>query len=148
MHSGWEFIGYVVLKFLAYVMWCYAGVGLLRYERTFRSALGFGALRLMIGVLFGIAVFFIGGMAHLDAPKSDFLLYLEIYVPVRWFEWGIVALFLSARDRGVSALLLGNSDRSRLWRAGGILVSILADLPILLSSRGAGEMLPVGRFLC
>ena len=148
MESGWQFLGYVCLKYLAYVMWCYAGVGLLRMDRSFRSALGLGALRLIIGVAFGFGVFLAGGMAHLDAPKSDFLMYLEIYGPVRWVEWGLMALVITARERSFVGLVAGNSNRVRLWRAGGILVSICADLPILLSSRGASEMLPVGRFLC
>ncbi len=148
MSSGWQFLGYVGLKLLAYVMWCYAGVGLLRMERTLRAAIGLGVLRLIIGVCFGFGVFLAGGMAHLEAPKNEFLMYLEIYAPVRWIEWGIMAMVLSARERGVTGFLVGNSNRARLWRLGGIVVSMFADLPILLSSRGAGEMLPVGRFLC
>ncbi|HVP41972.1 MAG TPA: hypothetical protein VMS96_00990 [Terriglobales bacterium] len=148
MDSGWEFLGYVALKFLAYVMWCYVGVGLLRTERTLRSAFGLGAVRLMLGVLFGFGVFLIGGMAHLEAPSSPMLLYLEIYAPVRWMEWGVMAWLMRRQDRGPAALLLGADNQSRLWRAGGILVSIIADLPILLSRRGANEMLPIGRFLC
>ncbi len=148
MSSGWEFIGYVALKVAAYIVWCYVGLGLFWPERKIRPAVGFGVLRLIIGVLFGFSIFLIGGMAHLEAPKSDFLMYLEIYAPVRWFEWGIMALILSAGERGLVGFLAGKNNRARLWRIGGIVVSILADLPILLSSRGAGEMLPVGRFLC
>ncbi len=148
MSSGWEFIGYVALKVAAYIVWCYVGLALFAAQRRMGQAVGLGVLRLIIGVFFGFSIFLVGGMAHLEAPKSDFLMYLEIYAPVRWIEWGIMAAILSARDRGVAAFLIGDSKRSRLWRVGGIVVSILADLPILLSSRGAGEMLPVGRFLC
>ena len=148
MDSGWGFLGYVALKYLAYVMWCYVGVGLLRSERTFRSALGFGVLRLMLGVLFGFGVFLIGGMAHLEVPQSTFQMYLEIYVPVRWIEWGVMALLMRREDRGAAALLIGGDNKSRFWRIGGIVVSIVADLPVLLSHSGAREMLPVGRFLC
>ena len=148
MDSGWQFIGYVALKLLAYVMWCYVGVGLLRYERTLRSALGFGVIRLILGVVFGIGVFIVGGMAHLEAPKSSLLLYLEIYVPVRWVEWGVMAWLMRRLDHGPAALLIGADNTSRMWRIGGIVVSIIADLPILLSHAGAREMLPVGRFLC
>ncbi len=148
MSSGWEFIGYVALKLAAYIAWCYVGLALFRPERRIGTAASLGVLRLIIGVLFGFSIFLVGGMAHLEAPKSDFLMYLEIYAPVRWIEWGILAAILSAHDRGVVRFLIGDSNRSRLWRVGGIVVSIVADLPILLSSRGAGEMLPVGRFLC
>ncbi len=148
MSSGWEFLGYVGLKLLAYIAWCYAGLALFWTERKIRPAIGFGLLRLIVGVCFGFGVFLVGGMAHLEAPRNEFLMYLEIYAPVRWLEWGIMAAILSPGERSMAAFLVGKHNRGRLWRAGGIVVSILADLPILLSSRGAGEMLPVGRFLC
>ncbi|MBZ5646543.1 MAG: hypothetical protein LAN37_04890 [Acidobacteriia bacterium] len=148
MDSGWGFVIYIALKFLAYVMWCYVGVGLLRYERTFRAALGYGALRVVIGVFFGIGVFVVGGMAHLEVPRNPTLMYLEVYAPVRWIEWGIMAALLRRQDAGVVPFLIGSDNQARLWRIGGILVSIFADLPVLLSTSGAKEMLPVGRFLC
>ena len=148
LDSGWGFLAYVVLKYLAYVMWCYVGVGLFRDERTLALAARFGAVRLILGILFGIGVFVVGGMLHLSAYQDMVLLYLKIYVPIRWFEWGIMAALISRVDRDPAALVVGHSWRSRFWRVGGILVSIFADLPILFSSRGPQEMLPVGRFLC
>ena len=146
--SGWGFLAYVALKYLAYVMWCYVGVGMFRDERTLKSAAGLGAVRLLLGIGFGIGVFIVGGMMHLETQQDLVLLYLKIYVPIRWIEWGIMAALLSRADRGAVALLAGQSWRSRFWRVGGILVSIFADLPVLLSSSGPKEMLPVGRFLC
>ncbi len=148
MDSGWGLVVYAGLKFLAYVMWCYVGVGLLRYERTFRAALGYGTLRLLIGVFFGISVFLVGGMAHLETPQNAVLMYLEIYVPVRWIEWGIIAALLRRQDAAAVPFLIGGDNKARLWRFGGIMVSIFADLPVLLTGLGAREMLPVGRFLC
>ena len=148
MDSGWGLVVYVGLKFLAYVMWCYVGVGLLRYERTFRAALGYGALRLAIGVFFGIGVFLVGGIAHLEVSRYPVLMYLEIYAPVRWIEWGILAALLRRQDAGFVPFLIGGDNKARLWRFGGIVVSMFADLPVLLSSPGAKGMLPVGRFLC
>ncbi len=148
MSSGWEFLGYVALKVAAYIVWCYVGLALFSAQRRIGQAAGLGVLRLIIGVLFGFSIFLIGGMAHLETPANQFLMYLEIYAPVRWFEWGIMALILSTGERGLVGFVVGKNNRARLWRIGGIVVSILADLPILLSSRGAGEMLPVGRFLC
>ena len=148
LDSAWGFLAYVVLKYLAYVMWCYVGVGMFRDERTLGAAARFGAVRLILGAVFGIGVFMVGGMMHLEAQQNLVLLYMKIYVPVRWVEWGIMAALISRMDRGALPLLIGRSWRSRFWRVAGILVSIFADLPILLSSRGPVEMLPVGRFLC
>jgi len=148
LDSPWGFLAYVILKYLAYLMWCYVGVGMFRQERTLKSAAGYGAIRLMIGVGFGLGVFMVGGMMHLDANQDLVLLYLKIYVPIRWFEWGIMAALISCADRGAAPFVIGKSWRSRLWRVGGILVSIAADLPVLLGHRGPIEMLPVGRFLC
>lgn len=148
MDSGWGLVVYVGLKFLAYVMWCYVGVGLLRYERSFRAALGYGALRLVIGAFFGMGVFLVGGMAHLEVPRNPGILYLEIYAPVRWMEWGIMAALLRRQDAAALPFLMGSDSKARLWRFGGIVVSMFADLPVLLSSPGAKGMLPVGRFLC
>ncbi len=148
LDSPWGFLAYVGLKYLAYLMWCYVGVGMFRDERTLGAAARFGAVRLILGVVFGIGVFIGGGMMHLSAYQNLVLLYLKIYVPVRWFEWGIMAALISRADRGALPFLTGNSWRSRFWRVAGILVSIFADLPILLGHRGPIEMLPVGRFLC
>ena len=146
MEGGWGLVGYVAIKYAAYVLWCYLGTRIFAIERGGRSSFAFGALRLLLGVIFGIGVFIVGGMMHLNAPSNMFALYLKIYVPVRWVEWSIMAAALASRIEG-ARFLWGASNRSRAWRLGGILVSILADLPIILTS-GAKEMLPIGRFLC
>jgi len=146
MEGGWGFVGYVAIKYTVYVLWCYLGIRVFAAERSRRSAFAFGAMRLLIGVIFGIGVFIVGGMMHLEVPSNTFALYLKIYVPVRWVEWSIMSAALAPRDEG-SQFFWGASNRSRFWRLGGILASIAADLPIILTS-GATEMLPVGRFLC
>jgi hypothetical protein len=53
-----------------------------------------------------------------------------------------------ASRRGSGFFLLSANPRSNLWKLGGIAVSHLADIPIILSGSGVGDMLPVGRFLC
>jgi hypothetical protein len=104
-------------------------------------------MRLFIGVIFGVGVFIAGAMMHLEVPRNTFVLYLEVYAPVRWIEWSIMAAALAPSKEWGRAFLLEATNSSRAWRLGGILVSILADLPIILTS-GAIQMLPVGRFLC
>ncbi len=88
----------------------------------------------------------IGGTMHLNVPRQPWLLYFEIYAPVRWIEWSIMAVVL-ARSR-TESFFLGGSNTSRLWRLGGIVVSHLADIPLILSAGRVTGILPVGRFLC
>ena len=71
------------------------------------------------------------------------LAYLAVYVPVRWFEWALIELFLSSAARTLGGFVL-SSGRTRPWRIGGILVSCLADVPVMLALGG----LPMGRFMC
>jgi hypothetical protein len=106
-------------------------------------------VRLLIGVAAGFAIFFIGGISRLSAWNNVFLQYLIVYAPVRWFEWGIMELLITRSGRNpVHAFILGGNGRSRLWRLGGILVSHLADIPMIAMGAGYRDMLPIGRFLC
>jgi hypothetical protein len=146
-----QFIVYVAVKYLAYSGWCALGVNWL--DRTgrspLRSGLGFGLIRLLIGVAAGVAIFFIGGISHWSAWPNLLLQYLAVYAPVRWFEWGIMELLIVRERRNLlKVFLIGGNGRTRMWRLGGILVSHLADIPMILTGGGVHEMLPIGRFLC
>lgn len=134
------------MKYIAYSAWSYYGFQSLRKQSSIGAALGFGFVRLGLGILFGVAIFFVGGALHLGAPRHPWLLYLAIYAPVRYGEWSILAALLGAKGGEV----YGIGDRaSQRWIVGGIIVSHLADLPmILLSFLGPTGFLPVGRFLC
>lgn len=146
MHSDLSFPLYVLVKFVAYIAWSYFGLRLFRGQAALRGALGFGFVRLCLGIAFGVGIFFAGGMMHLEVPRHPVLMYLSVYAPVRYVEWSILfALILRRSDAGRT--LSGLS--AQLWILGGIMVSHLADLPlILLSGEGAKGFLPVGRFLC
>jgi hypothetical protein len=96
--------------------------------------------------LFGAGIFIVGGMLHLEVPAHPVLMYLAIYAPVRYVEWTILASMMGALGKGgIQPSLI----RNQVWILGGIVVSHLADLPlILMSYEGAKGLLPVGRFLC
>jgi len=146
-----QFVVYVAIKYLAYSGWC--GLGVSWLDRTgrspIRSGLGFGLVRLLIGTVAGVAIFLIGGVSHWSAWQDVLLQYLAVYVPVRWFEWGIMELLIVRERRNpLKALLIGADRRTRVWRLGGIVVSHLADIPLILMGGGVQEMLPIGRFLC
>lgn len=146
---------YGALKYAVYTAWCAAGLALLagRAAVAPRRALGLGALRVALGLAFGTFIFLaslavFAGISETPLAGSRVLAhaatYLAVYVPVRWLEWGILELVVDPERRGLGGLLLGGSGRGRAFRLGGILVSCLADLPMILSIGG----LPVGRFLC
>ena len=74
---------------------------------------------------------------------ANALTYLSVYVPVRWLEWSIMAALLLSPS--ISQFLFGAARPDRLWRAGGIVISCLADIPLIIS---LGGVIPTGRFLC
>jgi hypothetical protein len=147
MDSKFSFLIYVGVKLLAYTGWCAWGIHVIGHRKPqLRTALGYGLLRLLLGVIFGVGILIVGGMMHMNTPRNPWPLYFAIYAPVRWIEWSIMTVALAA-GRSQGNFLLGEDNPSRLWRLGGIVVSQLADIPMILSEDATG-MLPVGRFLC
>ncbi len=137
---------YVLVKYLAYSLWCYLGLRWLRDRKSVGAGVAFGSVRLGLGMIFGVGIFVIGGMLHLNAPSNSWLAYLAVYVPVRYVEWSILAALLGAS--GDQLFSIGGAATQR-WIIGGIVVSHLADLPLILfGGEGPKAFLPVGRFLC
>ena len=148
--------GYFVIKALAYSAWIFVGLRTFSRGGTRRAwiALGLGALRLCMGLGFGVVIWFASSIVfpaveHLSSDPSELLpniaTYAAVYVPVRWIEWGIFDLALNRDARSFRGFLAGSRARSRWWRAGGIAISCLADIPVIVSM---GGVLPVGRFMC
>ena len=111
-------------------------------------ALGFGLLRLLLGFMFGLFIYLVGSIVYsalIDAPATSLLTYLAVYVPVRWLEWSILGLLISPSARKFGVFWTGLNSRDRLWRLGGVLISCVADVPMIIA---LGGILPVGRFLC
>jgi len=147
---------YILAKLIAYTVWCAVGIQLLwssesvaniqlvtavekSSQRKWLLASGYGLLRLLMGVFFGILIWVLGTMVAtniVNAPHRDVITYLVVYIPVRWVEWTILAWIL-ARS---SAKGIGYG-----WRLGGIAISCLADIPLIAAT---GWMLPIGRFFC
>lgn len=146
---------YVLAKFFAYTVWCVLGIELLRSSEHATTGLlttapdtnpqkwllanGYGLVRLLMGVFFGLLIWLLGSMVAetiVNAPGRDVITYLVVYVPVRWVEWTILAWFIARH----SAKSIGYG-----WRLGGIAISCLADIPLIAA---VGWMLPIGRFFC
>jgi len=143
-------IAYITLKYLAYAAWCFVGLSLLSAISPVRLslALGFGLLRLLLGLMFGLFIYLVGSIVYsalIDAPATGLLTYLAVYVPVRWVEWSILGILIAPSARTFAAFWTGSNDRDRLWRLGGVLISCVADIPMIIAF---GGILPVGRFLC
>jgi len=139
------FVGYFVLKYLAYAAWCFAGLKLLgdTSPSPRAKALGLGAFRVLLGIALGVVIWALSTKVYSslsgDRASRQLLTYLAVYVPVRWLEWSLIA---SVVERSFGAFLVPRSVRSVLFRLGGIAVSCVADVPMLIDG------LPVGRFMC
>jgi len=144
---------YFVLKALAYCTWCWVGVRMFRPEREAKLGLGigFGLFRMSLGLVFGVGIFLGGAVvyggfesAELSTSVAMALTYLAVYVPVRWIEWAIVETILVTGEKTFTTFLGGSSARGVRWRLGGIAISCLADVPLMVAAGG----IPIGRFMC
>jgi hypothetical protein len=136
---------YFLLKCLAYAVWCYYGLRVLRNQSSLSAGLGYGFVRVGLGMVFGVGVFLLAGLWHVGAPPHPWLLYALIYVPVRYVEWSILAALLGAKDGKTHRTGDGATQR---WIVQGIVVSHLADIPMILLYSASGSLLPIGRLLC
>jgi len=141
---------YFGLKFVAYSFWCYVALCKLRRDDQprFMLALGFGFLRLFMGLFFGILIWLLSSslMSVLGyGLPQNVLTYILVYVPVRWIEWTIMAVILLPGWYSFSRWSIGTGVNDRLWRLGGIAISCLADIPMIMD---LGGVIPTGRFLC
>jgi hypothetical protein len=132
---------YALVKFIAYSIWCAAGLRIAASSAaTLRASLSLGAVRWLLGLVFGAAIFFLAGAIDVDSATR---LYFTIYSPVRVVEWGIMAWLIASRRGGDSRP--ASIGSLAVWCLGGILVSFLTDA---LSPDGLQGRFCVGRCLC
>jgi len=128
------YVLYVAVKLIVYIGWCWVGLWRAGSASLGRAA-AFGFLRLAIGIVFGLAIFFAGPIQ----PEQLVWKYIGIYAPIRLVEWLILALIIgrgSAARRPLGTIL---------WCVGGIVVSFAADFA---SPEGVAGHFCVGRCLC
>jgi len=132
-------LAYAAIKLTAYAAWCLVGLSKLG-DRPFGlgRAFALGALRLAIGIAVGTTL----ARTMQGLITQDVARYWEVFVPVRWLEWGLIELLVVRRGNPAAGFLVGSSGRARLWRLGGIGVSCLADLPLFTL------LFPLGRIWC
>ena len=145
---------YLALKVLAYSAWMFVGMRAFRREGWSRigTAMGLGILRVLVGLGFGLAIA-VASEAVSDVVRSVSYTewvsvtaaYLAIYVPVRWIEWGVFDLAPRGDSSWLRGVVMGHGRRTWWWRGGGIVVSCLADIPVILALGGIPML---GSFLC
>jgi hypothetical protein len=139
---------YVILKYAAYVSWCYFGLKKFRppSDDLVSVAFRFGFYRLLIGVFFGgvLGLGLFAAAGGLLRGGGNVFVYLCIYLPVRWVEWTIMSVIIIRESYHPNRWPIGLSGGDSLWRLGGIGVSFLADIPVLIAMDGFS----VGRILC
>ena len=139
---------YIILKYAAYVGWCYLGLKKLGSPSDDCESVAFrlGFYRLLIGMVFGGVIgigVFVAASALTHGGGTAFA-YLCIYIPVRWVEWTIMSVMIVRESYYPKRWIIGLTEGDSLWRLGGIGVSFLADAPILMATGG----FHVGRILC
>ena len=138
-----EWTLYIAAKFAAYAAWSALGLAFLSAPRpaparlAFES-LGFGLMRLLLGMGFGFLVFLFSSALPIHGTGTD---YVAIYAPVRVIEWGIL---LRMMRRGPNAAVFGDR-RAWIWIVLGIAVSFAVDA---LSPIPMHERFCIGRCLC
>ena len=132
---------YALAKLVAYGLWCFLGLRLLApAQPPVWGAVKFGALRWLLGLLFGVlAALALGSVA----AESLTALYFGVYAPLRLVEWTIIAALIH-RSASSRRSLVGDV-RAWLWVLGGIGVSFASDLA---SPEGMAGRFCVGRCLC
>ncbi|MFI5345985.1 MAG: hypothetical protein ACHQ51_06390 [Elusimicrobiota bacterium] len=129
----WLYGVYPLIKFLVYAGWCRWGEKFLEVEAG-RSALKDGAIRFLIGMAFGGAVYLLAGFLGAETVSGLYdrfgrgTVYVAVFAPIRWVEWWIMERLLARRPGG-----LFHAERGQLyWRAGGVLASFASDAPLFL----------------
>jgi hypothetical protein len=115
---------------------------------AYSRSLLYGFLRLLMGLFFAVVIWLISSivLSHIGyGLPQNILTYVLVYVPVRWIEWSIMATLIVPDSFSLLRWISGTSPRDRNWRLGGIVISCLADIPLIAS---LGGVIPTGRFLC
>jgi hypothetical protein len=140
------FFLYIILKIAAYIAWCWAGLAWLNPQRPGNrhwSAVKLGLLRFALGLFFGFAIWILVSVVYTKV-HSSVLSYVVVYVPIRWVEWSIIGILLEPEPPSLKSFAFSSGGASAMWRLGGIVLSCLADIPIMIEVGG----LPLGRFFC
>jgi len=129
---------YILIKFTVETAWCIAGLRRLRGDRP-SSPVTSVFVPVLARLLVARVTAFLA--AAIVPPVPDWLRYVAVLLPLRWLAWGFAGQLIAGGSLRLRPLIIGDS-RSRPWRAGGLVISSLADFPALLSGLWVGEFWP------
>lgn len=122
---------FIIAKLALYTLWCWFGFRLLAPSRKNAPfiALGFAALRIVIGFALGFAwLYWVRSVApneELSRIGFDPLVFIFGFLPLRLVQWSGISLLIRI---GTGRLSLLGGIRDWLWRLGGVAISFLGDV--------------------
>jgi hypothetical protein len=143
----WSFLLLFLLpKLVAYIYWSYISFSsfnvFLNHPKL--KATAYGLLRLLIGLVMASPLFILATLIFdwQHPLVSGLIVYLIVYLPTRWLEWGLLEVIINPKSRRLAYFLCGYNEASRRWRVGGLIICAIFDVPVMLLSGGA----PLGNF--
>jgi hypothetical protein len=127
----------LVFKYLAESAWCYRRVPEQDRRRRASAALRSGLIRLLGGRAVMLLVVSAPGIVRVPEPW----LYAAIVV-ARAVLWSVMAEILDPQATELRTFVKGHSPRDLAWRAGGVVISCLCDVPALTAGAWVGDLLP------
>lgn len=130
---------YCIVKLFFYTVWCYY------YNRQFQLLISkkwliiYAAIRVVIGIILGffISILLNALAIYFEATKDITLFcafgggclksYILIFIPMRWFEWGLMEVIMNPAKRNISTFLFAMESKSVKVRIVGIALSFVAD---------------------
>ncbi len=129
---------YVLVKFAAETAWCLVGLARLQ-DGAARPGLSRALTPATVRLLAARAAAFLAEALVPAMPEG--VRYVAVLLPLRWLTWGLVVPLIAARRPSLREFMAGDR-RTNLWRAGGLVVSSLADLPAFLGGLWVGLFWP------
>src|ERR1041384_1716568 len=97
---------YALIKALAYMGCCGLGARVHGHrDRLWLKGFLYGCLRLAMGAFLGLILIFF--LVNALSIPNHVLLYLAVYVPVRWLEWSLLAVFMDRNPWSWHNFLIG-----------------------------------------
>lgn len=141
---------YLLLKLMTYTAWCALAVRMFgdRSGNLLLTSFSYGIVRFFLGFFFGAIIFLLSSFVFesvYNLPMRGIITYLLVYVPIRWIEWSLIAALIDRTPSFFLSFIFVKTKQQLLWRLGGIVVSFIADIPMIIILDGT---LPTGRFMC
>jgi len=129
-------LGSIILKVIIYSLWCYIAIRYLpkkhykiNHSNKFKSALKFGVIRITIGLIVGIPIWYFSSLIFPNDYSSrlgmSLPVALSILIFIHFISWCIILRFMLGQ---ILAKI-----KEIFWIVGGMLISCLMDIILLIS---------------